>query len=72
MSSRFINSQQACAEGLRIVEEQVTNYLDHRAQMELRKKEQEHLTKCTVCNPTLLAEGFFKKTVVILTEVHHE
>ena len=71
--NRFINSQQACAVGLGIVAEQVTHFNDHRKVMELRKAEQEHLKHCTVCNPSLMAEGFFRgKEVVVLVEVPHE
>ncbi len=67
----YIDINQACIEGLMIKSEQVAAFANHRLTMDLRKKEQEHVKTCSICNPTLLAEQWFGKPVRIVTEAHY-
>lgn len=69
--SSYIDINACCHEGLLLKAEIVEAFRDHRLTMDLRKKEREHLTVCSVCNPTLLAEQWFGQPVRITTEAHY-
>ena len=63
----FIDSSRCCQDGLSIVWDKWKAWEagDHRALMQLRKLEEQHLLKCATCNPELvtlaLANDFFSR-----------
>jgi len=65
----FIDMTTCCHEGLLIINEKVMAFSDNRKTMDLRKREKEHLERCEVCNPSLLAEYLFCRSVSIGKDV---
>ena len=65
----FIDLSTPCQDGFSIAVERIGMSFQSRINVkklvELRKKEEEHLAHCTICNPELLASGLFGCDVAI-------
>lgn len=65
----FIDLSTPCQDGFSIAVERIGMSMQSRINVKrivaLRKKEEEHLAQCSICNPELLANLLFGREVVI-------